>query len=90
MLRLINLILLQYDYGTSKCTQLHLKRLQCKNLTYETLVSFEYLFDKTVIIIAFHKRIVFKLTRGIVVTGVLSRCSHSIFGVGLPLATQST
>lgn len=30
------------------------------------------------------------LTRGIVVTGVLSRCSHSIFGGGLPLATQST
>lgn len=30
-----------------------------------------------------------KLTRGIVVTGVLSKCSHSIFGGGLPFATQS-
>lgn len=30
------------------------------------------------------------LTLGIVVTGVLSRCNHSIFGGGLPFATQST
>lgn len=29
------------------------------------------------------------LTRGIVVTAVLSRWSHSILGLGLPFATQS-
>lgn len=72
-------------------TRLHFYHLQCMKLTYETLVSVEWHVDKMVIIIiAFYKSIKFKLTRGIVVTGVLSRCSHSIFGVGLPLATQST